>query len=705
MQLTVENKQGIQYEVRIGWAYQMGIPMQVDANHLLSMFDDAVIEKIHGHFFGLGGNCCNLLSTNIQAGTSGTIFLGPLSEPPGHLSHSEKEIYSALVQNRLIIEESHTAASAIAVKQSELMLKIRLGLQQIIAQERAESARIQEQHEKRSTIGKVGAYIGSAASGFGDAAWGLAVWTKDILEVAEMLSPLRQSHRLGVATVNYFIHGKSFEESGQQYLSDLEREAVDVLGFDPSKITKQQLELAVDVAQIIYDDLSLREIIIRFAEDYVKAQHSLEVTKLVGGGAFEIVLTIVLAAITGGVGAAVAVVKNARLLRAFKKLGELMMEFAKLKKLQQRVLKKRGGKAKGSSASFSDLSSSEVTVPQKSSGPSSSNSSSATSSSSSQSSSSSGGSPNSNSNAADTNTLLPPGAQSVQERIAQGKTVPRHARVNPEGYYYDSSVGKYKTIPEPKPDLSKGSGNREIPCFGAGTLVATPDSFAKIEDIKIGTLVSSWDENLKKVVENRVTALHRNKAVDWVEIVVSGSVITATCNHRFWMPKNEEWIEARFLDVGMEVLLENGQRSNIDKISLVTSGEKDTFNITVENAHTYYVGSSKVLVHNDGSDVNGKVYIGYNKSDSPIYVGQTLQTIKARQAQHTAEGIADPVNKGWKTEMTIKQYPGLDGLTPDQMNYHERRIYDQLIEKGIDLKNSQIPLTDPKVNKLIKKYC
>ncbi|WP_238152046.1 RHS repeat-associated core domain-containing protein [Microbulbifer sp. A4B17] len=368
MQLRVENKQGIQYEVRVGWAYPLGIPVQVDASHLLSMFDDAVIEKIYQHFFSLGGNSCNLLSTSIQAGTSGTIFLGPLSEPPGHLSSSEREIYRALIQNRLIIEEAPAAAIVIADKQSELITKIRLGLQQIIAQERAEAAQIQQQHEKRSTLEKVGAYIESGATGFGNAAWGLAVWTKDVLEVAQMLNPMRQSQRLGVATANYFWNDKSFTESGQEYVTDLQKEVVDVLGFDPSKITRQQLDLAFDVAQIIYDDPALREIIFRFAQDYVKAQHSLEITEIAGGGAFEIILTIVLAAITGGVGAAVAMAKNARLLKSFKNVGELMLDLAKLKKQQQLVSKKRGGNSKGGGASFSDLSSSEAAAPPASSG-------------------------------------------------------------------------------------------------------------------------------------------------------------------------------------------------------------------------------------------------------------------------------------------------------------------------------------------------
>ncbi|WP_444929141.1 RHS repeat-associated core domain-containing protein [Microbulbifer sp. SSSA002] len=390
MLLRIENKQGILYEIRIAGGGSSAFPMPIDASHLLSMFDDVAIEKIYTHFFPL--------SSGFQASNSGTPFSGPASEPPSYLSIHAREIYRALVQSRLIIEQAPAAIAAQENQPADLIVKIRLGLQQIIAQERAEAAQIQRQHEQRSTLEKVGAYIESGATGLGNAAWGLAVWTKDVLEVALMLNSIRQSHRLGVATANYFLHDKSFEESNREYVTALQREIVDVLGFDPSAITRQQLELALDVTQLIYDDPALRDIIFRFAQDYVKAQHSLEITEMAGGGAFEIILTIVLAAVTGGVGAAAAMVKNARLLKSFKNVGELMLDLAKLKK--QRLLAAKESGAKGGSASFSDFSSSEAAVPESSSGPSSSSSSSSSSSgsSSNQNNSNSDSSASSNSN-------------------------------------------------------------------------------------------------------------------------------------------------------------------------------------------------------------------------------------------------------------------------------------------------------------------
>ncbi|WP_444943654.1 RHS repeat-associated core domain-containing protein [Microbulbifer sp. ZKSA006] len=417
MQLRVENKQGIQYEVRTVGGDSVALPMQVDASHLLSMFDDAVIEKIYTHFFPL--------NNGLQASTFGTPFSEPASEPPSYLSIHAREIYHALVQNRLIIEQAPAAIAAQENQQTDLIVKIRLGLQQIIAQERAEAAQIQRQHEQRSTLEKVGAYIESGATGLGNAAWGLAVWTKDVLEVALMLNPIRQSHKLGVATADYFLHDKSFEESHRENVTALQREIVDVLGFDPSSITRQQLELALDVTQLIYDDPALRDIIFRFAQDYVKAQHSLEMTEMAGGGAFEIILTIVLA---GGVGAAAAMVKNARLLKSFEKVGELMLDLAKLKK--QRLLDSKEKGAKGGSASFSDFSSTEAAVPESSGGPSSSSSSSGSSSgsSSNQSNSNSDSSASSNSNstqnsqANDSNE--PDNATATVGQTPEGEVVP-----------------------------------------------------------------------------------------------------------------------------------------------------------------------------------------------------------------------------------------------------------------------------------------
>jgi len=106
---------------------------------------------------------------------------------------------------------------------------------------------------------------------------------------------------------------------------------------------------------------------------------------------------------------------------------------------------------------------------------------------------------------------------------------------------------------------------------------------------------------------------------------------------------------------------------------------------------------------------SGTINDAFNKrpdgSPRPHKVGRNATAFTSDEALLKAEGIKYPVSKGWKSDMKITQYPGLDGLTADQMNYHERKIFDQFVKDGFDMKNSQIPLTDKKINKLIKEYC
>ncbi|WP_284285638.1 DUF6531 domain-containing protein, partial [Marinibactrum halimedae] len=186
-----------------------------------------------------------------------------------------------------------------------------------------------------------------------------AIWAKDIVEIAQKVSPQHLSYVASKSVYDYAAHNKSFENSRDDYLTGLKKEVVDVLGFDPTKITLAQFEQAMDVATLIYDDPTLRQMIGEFTKDYVAAQHSLEWTEMAGGGVFEIILTIVLAAVTGGVGATVAMAKNLRLLTHFKKVGELMLKFAEAQKSRLKALKKYSAKAE--KADYKDIPTSNST--------------------------------------------------------------------------------------------------------------------------------------------------------------------------------------------------------------------------------------------------------------------------------------------------------------------------------------------------------
>lgn len=159
-------------------------------------------------------------------------------------------------------------------------------------------------------------------------------------------------------------------------------------------------------------------------------------------------------------------------------------------------------------------------------------------------------------------------------------------------------------------------------CFVAGTRVlmgasnstrasATSDSAVKlgdsksyltkkIEDIRIGDYVLAKDPNDRgPPTPHRVIALPRN----WTEHIVHVHLkdvgeIEATRNHPFYVDERG-WVCASDLKIGDSLLNPHDQPVVVDGI-WTENRDADTYNLTVDGVHTYYVvaGQAPVLVHN-----------------------------------------------------------------------------------------------------------
>jgi hypothetical protein len=289
---------------------------------------------------------------------------------------------------------------------------------------------------------------------------------------------------------------------------------------------------------------------------------------------------------------------------------------------------------------------------------------------------------------------IPEGGVSIEERIKQGGNPPPHAKANPDKYYYDKESGQYVRRPEPKPDFS--SGDRAIPCFPAGTLVITKNGKLPIESLSVEMNVQAFDEFLQFTLDKPITALHRNRTVRLVEIITENETLSATTRHRFWVEDKQQWIAARYLESGMMLRTITGEITNVKDISIREVEEQDTYNLTVADCHTYFVGNTGILVHNEDETPRGKIYIGRDPITGEIvYVGQTKQELDTRESDHHRDAIKEPEKYGFKKDMKLELV--LDGLTDDEMDYHERRVYD---EQGGEAKlnNRQIPMTDEILN-------
>ncbi|HBY95835.1 MAG TPA: hypothetical protein DEP84_18085 [Chloroflexi bacterium] len=145
--------------------------------------------------------------------------------------------------------------------------------------------------------------------------------------------------------------------------------------------------------------------------------------------------------------------------------------------------------------------------------------------------------------------------------------------------------------PQPQP--------REAPApcsFSADTLVTTENGGQAISTFKPGDRVLAYDEALKTTRPYTVTAVlvHTDAIIE--HLTIDGEQIETTPEHPFltlergWVPAGELWAGAhvRQTDAGYGVVqaIEAESRS------------QPMYNLTVDTAHTFFVGKQGVLVHN-----------------------------------------------------------------------------------------------------------
>lgn len=141
-------------------------------------------------------------------------------------------------------------------------------------------------------------------------------------------------------------------------------------------------------------------------------------------------------------------------------------------------------------------------------------------------------------------------------------------------------------------------------CFIGDTLVTRIDSngndvLTPIKDIQVGDYVLAYDEVLGITSRERVTETFVKQTDEILKLTIGNDEIITTWNHPFYSVNYNNWVTADSLVVGDNVLDSNGNYvvvSNSEK--LYNANPTEVYNLTVENAHTYYVGTEKILVHN-----------------------------------------------------------------------------------------------------------
>ncbi|MFD7771423.1 polymorphic toxin-type HINT domain-containing protein [Streptomyces sp. NPDC059787] len=147
-------------------------------------------------------------------------------------------------------------------------------------------------------------------------------------------------------------------------------------------------------------------------------------------------------------------------------------------------------------------------------------------------------------------------------------------------------------------------------CFLAGTDVLMADGTTKdIEDVELGDEVLATDPETGETGPRRVTRLivtEDDKHFNELSIATADGIekLTATHEHPFWSPSERDWIEAGELTAGMTLRTDTGDTVVVTGNRAFTRHAR-TYNLTVDDLHTYYVlaGATPVLVHNSGCEV------------------------------------------------------------------------------------------------------
>ncbi|MGE8294905.1 MAG: hypothetical protein ACN6PH_05125 [Pseudomonas sp.] len=217
-------------------------------------------------------------------------------------------------------------------------------LDEILAAERAEAARLQFIQDQRSAFSNYMHRRLAVGKGFFLGAWGLLKTAK---EFSDLVNPSTAfSNALRSAWQARASEGETWLAAyNRQFSAEQHRELVEALGFDPSSITREQLAEAYELACFIYEDAPSKAMLGRFAVDYAKAQNIEEVAEFSGGALFEIVLAALLIVFTGGVGLAA---RGAASVSYLDKLARLGNAFRRLGAALKRARIRRGGRARGS---------------------------------------------------------------------------------------------------------------------------------------------------------------------------------------------------------------------------------------------------------------------------------------------------------------------------------------------------------------------
>ncbi len=128
-------------------------------------------------------------------------------------------------------------------------------------------------------------------------------------------------------------------------------------------------------------------------------------------------------------------------------------------------------------------------------------------------------------------------------------------------------------------------------------MVMTENGLKPISEVSILEKVLAYNEETGEIGYYPVTDIWKHIDPIIVTLTIEGETIVTTPEHPFFTA-NGDWVAAADLQTGNEIRTAGWGTGTVEAIRF-TIDPQPMYNFTVATAHTYFVGGSQWLVHND----------------------------------------------------------------------------------------------------------
>ena len=172
--------------------------------------------------------------------------------------------------------------------------------------------------------------------------------------------------------------------------------------------------------------------------------------------------------------------------------------------------------------------------------------------------------------------------------------------------------------PRAAPNMYSRYHVRYMSCFPAGTSIETSAGRMPIEKIKPGDSVLSQNPRTGELAYKVVQGVTLRPPAPMISVGIGSEKIRATRGHPFWV-NGRGWLMTKQLKVGMML---HGVSGAIAVDELKELSQEPAYNLVVSDFNTYFVGASRVLVHDNmlleepGVRVPGLVAANANQTEN-----------------------------------------------------------------------------------------